>query len=280
METNFQSSIGKEKKSVMKHHLQARGLLAKLLCTLLVIAGSTKVSAQFRNSPSIKTVVLVHGAWANGSSWSKVIPLLAARGLRVVAVELPLTSLADDVATTERALALEQGPVLLVGHSYGGAVITAAGNNPAVAGLLYVAAYAPDTGESPLSLATANPTPVGAELRPDASNAFFKLSEKGIREDFAQDLSPTEKLNLFVTQGPTGAAALGATITDPAWKLKPTWFIVACQDRIISPRLEAFEAERMKAKTITINTNHVAMLSEPVRVAEFILKATDGDDRR
>ena len=168
--------------------------------------------AQDEAAQGIKNVLLVHGAWANGSSWSKVIPLLAANGLNVVAVELPLTSLADDVATTERALALETGPVLLVGHSYAGAVITEAGNDPKVASLMYVAAYAPDEGESCLSLANAYPTPVGAELRPDASMSFFKLSVKGILEDFAQDLPELERWTLFVTQGPTGAAALGAPI--------------------------------------------------------------------
>ena len=228
----------------------------------------------------IRNIVLVHGAWANASSWSKVIPLLTARGFRVTAVAIPLTALADDVATTVRALDLETGPVLLVGHSYGGAVITEAGNHPNVAGLLFIAAYAPDHGESALSLALANPTPVGDELRADAADMFFKLSEKGIFEDFAQDLSEIEKLNLFVTQGPTGAAALNAPISDPAWKNKPSWFIVAAQDRIISPRLEAREAARMKAVTITLNTNHVAMLSNPARVAEFIARAADEEGRR
>ncbi len=242
-------------------------------CSALALA-KTHVSAQ-----EIKNVVLVHSAWANGSSWSKVIPLFAAKGLHVTAVEIPLTSLADDVATTERALDLETGPILLVGHSYGGAVITEAGNHPNVAGLLYVAAYAPDSGESALSLATANPTPVGDELRPDPSNTFFKLSKKGIFEDFAQDLSQVEKLNLFATQGPTGAAALGTPVSDPAWRSKPTWFIVAAQDRIISPQLESLEAERMKAKTITLNTNHVAMLSDPIPVAEFIARATENSNR-
>ncbi len=229
--------------------------------------------AQDEAAQGIKNVLLVHGAWANGSSWSKVIPLLAANGLNVVAVELPLTSLADDVATTERALALETGPVLLVGHSYAGAVITEAGNDPKVASLMYVAAYAPDEGESCLLLANAYPTPVGAELRPDASMSFFKLSVKGILEDFAQDLPELERWTLFVTQGPTGAAALGAPISDPAWKNKPDWFIVAGQDRIISPQLEEMEASRMNATTITLNTNHVAMLSDPIRVADFIIRA-------
>jgi pimeloyl-ACP methyl ester carboxylesterase len=240
-----------------------------------VLATSTLARAQESNGNKTKTVMLVHGAWANGSSWSKVIPLLEADGLHVVAVELPLTSLADDVATVERALALETGPLLLVGHSYGGAVITEAGNDPKVSALLFVAAYAPDQGESPLSLANANPTPVGNELRPDANGLFYKLSLNGILEDFAQDLPEIERRTLFVTQGPTGGAALGATITDPAWKNKPTWFIVAGQDRIISPRLEEMEAQRMHAVTITLNTNHVAMLSEPGRVAHFIERAAE-----
>lgn len=248
-------------------------IAASVACGVTMLCPVSAFSQENRVDQGAKSVVLVHGAWANSSSWSKVIPLLAARGLHVTAVALPLTSLADDVAATERALALETGPVLLVGHSYGGAVITEAGNQANVAGLLYVAAYAPDNGESALSLATANPTPVGPELQSDPSKQYFKLSEKGIFKDFAQDLSPLEKFNLFVTQGPTGALALGTPINGPAWKDKPTWFIVAAQDRIISPSLEATEAARMKAKTIVLNTNHVAMLSDPVRVAEFIANA-------
>jgi pimeloyl-ACP methyl ester carboxylesterase len=136
---------------------------------------------------------LVHGAWADASSWSKIIPRLVAAHLNVVAVSLPLTSLADDVAATKRAIALVNGPIVLVGHSYGGAVITEAGNDPKVVGLAFVAAYAPDNGESSLSLATANPTPVGTQIRPDASG-FLKLTAAGIAEDFGQDLSDMEKV--------------------------------------------------------------------------------------
>lgn len=245
----------------------------------IVLASALAATAQESPTQGINTVLLVHGAWADGSSWSKVIPRLEAKGLHVVAVQLPLTSLADDVATTERALALESGPVLLVGHSYGGAVITEVGNNCKVAALVFVAAYAPDQGESALSLATANPTPVGNELRPDPTGMFYKLSLKGILEDFAQDLPEIERKILYVTQGPTGAAALGSPITDPAWKNKPTWFIVADQDRIISPQLEEMEAKRMHAVTIRLDTSHVAMLSDPTRVAEFIARAAeDGGD--
>jgi pimeloyl-ACP methyl ester carboxylesterase len=215
------------------------------------------------------------GRWTDGSSWSKVIPLLEAKGLNVLAVQLPLTSLADDVATTERALALENGPVLLVGHSYGGAVISEAGNNSKVAALAFVAAYAADQGESALRLATANPTPVGNELRPDPTSMFYKLSLEGILEDFAQDIPEIERVTLFVTQGPTGAAALVSPMSDPAWKNKPTWFIVAGQDRIISPQLEEMEAERMHAVTIRLDTSHVAMLSDPTRVADFLARAAE-----
>ena len=158
---------------------------------MLYLSSESGLLAQSTESHGVKNVILVHGAWADGSSWSKVIPLLEAKGLKVTAVQLPLTSLADDVATLKRAFALEDGPFLLVGHSYGGSVITEAGNDPKVAGLVYVAAFAPDKGESTLDQIKANPTPVGMELRLAAG--FFKLSDKGISEDFAPDLSKRNK---------------------------------------------------------------------------------------
>lgn len=209
--------------------------LLRTTAGLLALAGLA-VTASAQTSPA--TVILVHGAWADASSWSKVIPLLVNARINVVAVNLPLTSLADDVTTTERAIALVSGPVVLVGHSYGGAVITEAGNDPKVVGLVFVAAYAPEEGESSLSLATANPTPIGADIRPD-TNGFLKLTDTGIAEDFAQDLSNVEKIILFATQGPTAGAALGSPATNPSWKNKPTWFVVASKDRVISPDLEA-----------------------------------------
>jgi pimeloyl-ACP methyl ester carboxylesterase len=158
---------------------------------------------------------------------------------------------------------------VLVGHSYGGAVITEAGNDPKVVGLVFVAAYAPDNGESSLSLATANPTPVGTQIRPDASG-FLKLTAAGIAEDFGQDLSDIEKVNLIATQGPTAGGALAALASTPAWKNKSTWFVIAANDRTVSPELEKTEATRMNATTITLPTSHLAMLAAPERVADFI----------
>jgi pimeloyl-ACP methyl ester carboxylesterase len=259
------------RKSSLSVYFTHCGLACAILATALYFCSGSRAFAQSSESHGVKNVILVHGAWADGSSWSKVIPLLEAKGLNVTAVQLPLTSLADDVATVKRAFALEDGPFLLVGHSYGGSVITEAGNDPNVAGLVYVAAFAPDKGESTLDLITANPTPVGPELRPTAG--FFKLSAKGVFEDFAPDLPEVDRKVLFATQGPIAGAALGVPITAPAWRNKPSWFVIAGNDRMISPKLEEAEAQEMKAKSITIPSSHVVMLSHPVEVAGFIERA-------
>lgn len=240
-----------------------------ILLTFLAAANAT---AQTVPNEGVRNVLLVHGAWADGSSWSKVVPLLEAKGLHVVAVQIPLTSFADDVAATQRAIALEYGPVLLVGHSYGGAVITEAGNDPKVAGLVYVSAVAPDKGESAFGLITSKPTPIGTELRPDKSG-FIKLTPKGVAEDFAQDLSANEISVLTATQVPTNVAAMKGEITIPAWKSKPSWFVVAANDRTISPDLEAAQAKKIGATTTTVQSSHVVMLAQPSLVANVIINA-------
>ena len=262
------------RKSSLSVYFTHCGLACAILATALYFCSGSRAFAQSSESHGVKNVILVHGAWADGSSWSKVIPLLEAKGLKVTAVQLPLTSLADDVATVKRAFALEDGPFLLVGHSYGGSVITEAGNDPNVAGLVYVAAFAPDKGESTLDLITANPTPVGPELRPTAG--FFKLSAKGVFEDFAPDLPEVDRKVLFATQGPIAGAALGVPTTTPAWRNKPSWFVIAGDDRMISPKLEEAEAQEMKAKSITISSGHLVMLSHPADVAGFIEGAAQG----
>ena len=233
-------------------------------------------TAQAAPATPIKNVVLVHGAWADGSSWSKLIPLLEAKGLHVVCVQNPLTSFSDDVAATNRIIDAQDGPVLLVGHSYGGAVITEAGNNAKVAALVYVAAFAPDAGESAGSLGKPyGQTPGVGELRP-IEDGFLVLTPKGVLEDFAPDLPLTERTTLIATQTPTQGAALGAPITTAAWRTKPSWFVVAANDRMISPEQERVTAKRMNATVLTLPTSHVPMLSKPQQVADFIGQAASG----
>jgi pimeloyl-ACP methyl ester carboxylesterase len=235
---------------------------------------NSSVSTQSASNKNAVHVVLVHGAWADGSSWSKIMTILQANAVSVTAVQLALQTLAADVATVKRAVALQDGPVVLVGHSYGGAVITEAGNDPKVAGLVYVAAFAPGDGESVGSLGQSYPpAPLAAEFRPDAEG-YLSLSAKGFAEDFAQDLPASEIRVLCASQGPTHAAVFGARVSNAAWKTKPSWFVVAEQDRAIPPELEKAAAERMKATTISLAASHLVMISHAAEVAGFIEKAT------
>jgi pimeloyl-ACP methyl ester carboxylesterase len=247
-----------------------------LIATMMLILPSgldMRAFAQTNSAQGAKSIVLVHGAWADGSCWSKVIVLLQAKGFHVVAVQNPLTSLADDVAATKRIIALQDGPVILVGHSYAGVVITEAGNDPKVVGLVYVAAFAPGEGESINSVSKPYPpAPLGGELRPDALG-FLTATPKGIAEDMAQDLPASEQRILTATQGQTAASVFGATVTTAAWKSKPSWAVIASNDRAIPPELEKVEAATIKATAITLPANHLAMLSHPREVAELIEQA-------
>jgi len=224
----------------------------------------------------VRNVVLVHGAWADGSSWAKVIPLLEKAGLKPIAVQNPLIGFEDDVAATKRAIALADGPVILVGHSWGGVVITDAGADPKVAGLVYVAAFAPDVGEAVGDLGKEfPPAPGGAEIRPDASG-YLTMTSKGVFDHFAQDLPVPQKKLIFATQGATNSAVFGAKVSNAAWKTKPSWYIVAGNDHMIQPDLERKFARTIKAKTVTLPTSHVAMLSRPADVAKVIIEAAKG----
>ena len=223
-----------------------------------------------------KSAILVHGAWADGSSWSKVIPQLVDQGLAVTAIQMPLTSFDRDVATLRRALAQAEGPVVLVGHSYGGAVITEAGRDEKVCALVYVAAFAPDAGESAATLGqTVEPPPMAAEVRPDAEG-FLKLTETGIREHFAQDLSDIEKTVLFATQAPTAVASLAGAVSEPAWRSRPSWYLLATEDHAIAPELQRIMSGRMLAKITEVASSHVAMLSHPDVATRLILDAVHG----
>jgi pimeloyl-ACP methyl ester carboxylesterase len=247
-----------------------------MLCSPAAAAGLAHSAPLSAGSPSIKNIILVHGAFADGSSWDKVIPLLQARGLNVTAVQNPLSSLADDVAATKRAIAAANGRVLLVGHSWGGAVISEAGNDPKVAGLVFVAAGAPNAGQSFAEMAAAYPVPPGIQaVKADASH-FLSLPPAAVAQDFAQDLPRSETDVMAVTQGPIAAAAFSTKIHNAAWMIKPSWYIVCRNDRMIQPDLERALARKLHAKTIEIESSHVPMLSQPQRVAQFIIDAASG----
>src|ERR1700693_4442403 len=240
-----------------------RLLLISLMLPFLAMAQGT---AQ-------KTVVLIHGAFADGSSWDKVIPLLQAKGLKVVAVQNPLTSLADDVAATKRALDASTGPVILVGHSWGGTVITEAGAHDKVAALVYVAAFAPDAGQSSNDLGKAGPPPPGlANIRPDSAG-FLSLTPESVARNFAQDLPASQTAVMAVTQGPIFGRTFDEKVANAAWESKPSWYIVAEKDRMIQPDLQRALAKKINARTTALPTSHVPMLSRPNDVATVILAA-------
>jgi pimeloyl-ACP methyl ester carboxylesterase len=248
---------------------------ALIACAFLFVSAlrDQRALAQGNSARPVKNIVIVHGAWVDASSWSKVIPLLQEKGFHVVAVQNPLTSLADDIAATQRVVALQDGPVLLVGHSYGGVVITEVGNDPKVVGLVYVAAFAPPDGGSINSMGKTYPAaPLGGELRPDAQG-FLSVTPKGIAEDIAQEFPEKEQQVLTATQGQTASSVFGATIKTAAWKAKPSWCVIASNDRAIPPELEKAESASIGATSITLPSGHLVMLTHPKEVADFIERA-------
>ena len=217
-------------------------------------------------------VVLVHGAYADGSSWSKVIPRLQAAGLGVTAVQHPLTTLQDGVEITRRAIALNPGPTVLVGHSFAGMIVTEAGVDPAVSALVYVAARAPDAGEDYGALAKTYPLPP-ASAGVVWSEGWGRLSEEAFLRDFAGDLPPEEARVLCAVQGPISDTLFSGRTTHAAWRDKPSWYAVSTEDRTIDPDLERFMAKRMGATTIELAASHVSLLSHPAEVSDLILAA-------
>jgi pimeloyl-ACP methyl ester carboxylesterase len=223
-------------------------------------------------APKAKNVVLVHGLFADGSSWSEVIPRLQAAGLNVTSVQNPLTTLPDAVAAALRVLARQDGPTVLAGHSFSGMIVTDAGVHPNVSAVVYVAARAPDAGEDYTALAKTFPAP------PASAGIVFdgdegRLSEEAFLHDFAGDLPEAKAKALYAVQWPFHKTLLTGKTTHAAWRSKPSWYAVSTEDRTINPDLERFMAKRMGAKTIEVKSSHVSLISHPDTIANLILQA-------
>lgn len=245
-------------------------LAAQAFASVAGLAGS--VAAQ---GPK-PAIVLVHGAFADGSSWARLIPILERDGYYVIAVQNPLTSLSADVETTKRVIDAQTGPTVVVGHSYGGAVITAAAaGNPNVKALVYLEAFAPEAGEPIGKFGDQYPAPLGKALKPDAAG-FLYVDRGQFHEVFCADLPLAEARVMAATQKPLINSVFTATVDKAAWKTIPSWYLVSEEDRALNPDLERFYAKRMGAKTTEIKASHVAFLSHPAEVARLIERAAGG----
>src|SRR5713101_4458425 len=242
---------------------------------LLVISGAV-VMSNASAAGGVRNVVLVHGGFVDGSGWEGVYKALKKDGYAVTIVQNPTLSLADDVAVTKRALAALNGPAILVGHSYGGAVITEAGNDPKVAGLVYVAAFAPDKGESVSSLIK-DPAP-GAPVPPilPPQDGFLFLDKAKFPASFAADVDPEKAAFMADSQVPWGVNALGATISEPAWRTKPSWYLLTTDDQMIPAAAQRLMAQRAGATIVEVKASHAIFVSQPRAVASLIEKAATG----
>jgi pimeloyl-ACP methyl ester carboxylesterase len=223
--------------------------------------------------PRARNVVLVHGAYADGSCWSDVIPYLQARGLSVASVQNPLRTLEEDCEYTRRTLALMDGPTVLVAHSYSGTIASEVGGDPKVTALVYVAARAPDAGEDYSALAAQYPTPPASAGLVKAPDGYAQLSEDAFLNDFAQDVNPVRARVLYAAQGRISDELFNGRTTQAAWRDKPTFYAVSKNDRTINPDLERFMAIRMNAKTIELDASHLSIVSKPREVADLIIEA-------
>ena len=245
------------------------------LASVLAASGARGQTARQASRPAAsgaRNVVLVHGAFADGSSWAGVIARLQSAGMRVIAVQNPLTSLADDVAATRRALDMMDGPTVLVGHSYGGNVISEAGMDPKVASLVYVAALAPEPGEVLEDMTRGHPPAPGlAHVR--AVGDFARLDEAGYLNDFAPDVPRAQARVMYAAQGPVAADLFGQKTTQAAWRDKPSWYVVATQDRMILPVVQRALAKKIGATAVEVLASHAVPVSHPAEVARVIQTA-------
>ncbi|MDQ3204238.1 MAG: alpha/beta hydrolase [Pseudomonadota bacterium] len=244
-----------------------KAIALALAMTAAVFAGASSAASP---QPS---VVIVHGAFADGSDWGKVVPLLQAEGIKVTVVQNPLTSLADDVAATQRVLNNQDNDVVLVGHSWGGTVISQAGTDKKVRSLVYVAAFAPDAGQATKDLGKDYPAPSGVKEIAADKNGFLYMTSQGMAGGFAQDLPPEQTAVMAATQGPIRASAFDDKTSVAAWKGKPSWYVVAREDRMIQPDLQRAFARKIGAEMTEVDASHVPQQSRPADVAKVIIQA-------
>src|SRR5271155_2791213 len=249
---------------------RVRTLTTSLMGVILLLDGTARVAAAAPPS-GIKNVVLVHGAFADGSGWKAVAKILEKDGYTVSVPQVPETSYAEDVKYAKAAIDAMNGPVVLVGHSYGGSIISEAGNDPNVAALVYIAAFALDEGESCASIEQALPQASKA-FKPD-SNGNWWIEQEHFAADFAADIPSAESRFMAISQVPISTDAFTHKVTNPAWKSKRTWYMVASSDRSINPEQERMMAKRAHATTVEVNASHVAYMSHPKETAKLIEEA-------
>jgi pimeloyl-ACP methyl ester carboxylesterase len=234
---------------------------------------NTDAEAKASSATHVKNIVLVHGAFADGSSWSKVIPLLQKMDYHVVAVQNPMTSLEDEVAFTKRIIALQDGPLILAAHSWGGAVITQAGDDPKVAGLVYITAYAPEVGESSNDAGSPYGWTSGQKQIRLTADKFATLTTEGMLDYVTEGLPIEERLLALATQGQSYGPMFDEKLTVAAWKMKPTWSLISTQDQMLAPAMQAMMAKRMRAVTVSVDSCHMVIQQAPVEVTNIIDQA-------
>ncbi|MEM9422467.1 MAG: alpha/beta hydrolase [Pseudomonadota bacterium] len=245
----------------------------KSISAITAAAAVSFAPVAFAEELKAKSVVLVHGAFADGSAWNRVTPLLEKAGLNVIAAQIPLSSLEADVQTTQRAIDRLEGPVVLVGHSWGGMVITEVGAQDKVHSLVYVAAFAPNAGQSLGDYTADYPHADGLDhLEKDASG-YYRLSHEGVSEHFAFDLPDAEIDAIFASQGPINSAALGTKVTNAAWQEKPNFAVVSTEDRMTHTAIQRDQIGKLNATSVEVETSHVPMLTYPQVVANMIIEA-------
>jgi pimeloyl-ACP methyl ester carboxylesterase len=266
-----------KRRKTVTYKLNIRRITLGLLpITALAFGAALAATSQTRAPRNVKNIVLIHGGFVDGSGWEGVYNTLKKKGYNITIVQNPTISLADDVAVTKRVIAAQDGPVILVGHSYGGVVITEAGTDPKVVGLVYVAAFAPDSGESVETLIKNSPAGAPAPPILPPQDGFFSLDRSKFAASFAADVNPGLAAFMADSQVPWGVQALSGMVSEPAWKSKPSWYLVSTEDKMIPPDAQRAMSKRAGSKVVEVKGSHAIYVSQPRAVASLIEQAANG----